>query len=251
MKALKKIIFTLGSFIVVGAYADQNTPASEPVETPAVANPWAGTNASLGGVLNTGNSASQNLTTGANLQYVTGPWTYTAQGTFQRAESSADGLTAQKLYLLGQTKYNFTEKDFGYTQVNYTDDRFSGYSYMANWQIGYGRHFMLPQKMTLDLYAGPGIRQSETDAGDKSTLPSLQVGANYAWPINTTTSFTEQLQSTAASNDIFTSSQTSLTTNLTDKLAFQFGFLITHDSKPQDGKDAINSTTTVQLVYNF
>lgn len=255
MKFIKPsiVLFLLGT--TLSSYADDinSNAATIPVINTAnkEVDPWLGTNASFGGVLNTGNAASENMTGGANIQYATAPWTYTAQGTFQRAESEEEGLTAQRLFVLGQAQYNFNQKQFSYTQLNYTNDRFSGYSYIVNWQLGYGQHYALARNMSLDVFSGPGIRASETTDGNQSTLPSLQVGANYSWPINDKTTFTEQLQTTAASNDIYTSSQTALTTSLTDNLSFTFGLLISNDSKPQPGKAAINSTTTVQLVYNF
>ncbi len=232
--------------------AEATSTDTQKPKAPLKVHPWKGTNVQAGAVINSGNTNSQNYNLTANLKYTYKKWVATEDTTYQRANSSDKGTTADKFFTQAQLNFNFTEHNFVYTQANYTRDMFSGFTYVINYTVGYGRRLPMPQSMTLDLFGGPGVRlDKESDNGKKRTDASFQLGANYAWNITKATSFQEQFQITMAKDNTNTSSKTSLVTTLSTHLGFSVNFLITNDSRPASGKQNINTATTLNLVYNF
>lgn len=258
---IKKIIMVWGLWVPVCGLAASPTAveqspqeATEPApKKPVQVHPWKGTDLQAGAVINSGNTNSQNYNVAANIKYTYKKWVATEDTTYQRASSSDKGTTADKFFTQGQLNFNFTEHNFVYTQANYTRDIFSGFTYVVNYSIGYGRRIpVMPASMTLDIFAGPGMRfdkESETD--HQRTDASVQIGVNYAWNITQATAFDEQFQITMAKDNTNTSSKSALVTTLSTHLGFSINFLITNDSQPASGKQNVNTSTTLNLAYNF
>jgi len=222
-------------------------------ETPFVYHgSWKGTNVGAGGVFNTGNTRSSSINAQDNIKYVYKKWELTQQSTFLRDESRKSGLTAQRLYLQGQAQYNLHDKNFVYSQVNYTDDRFDGYSYTGNWNVGYGRNIIDKKNMTLSTFMGPGIQRTvPEDTGKIHDLPNLQVGSKFNYKLNPEVDFNQSIQGSATHENVRTTLTTALTTKLIDNLSFQISFQAINDTDPQPGKNSWNTITSFNLLYNF
>lgn len=223
-------------------------------DTPKAPSPWKGTNVSVGGNATTGNTTAQNLNSAFNLSYAPNQWTFTSADTFNFARTRGKGVTASKLYLMGQMQYAVSERNYFFQQLNYTDDRFDGYQYVANFLVGYGRTIFKKHNMYLNGQLGPGIQRSveeEDSGGDSTNLLSWNGTLNYVWNFNKTNSFTTALNVNASSQNVRYTSTTSLIAALMDHFALQLSFQAVRDSKPLAGKKATNTTTTVSLVYTF
>jgi putative salt-induced outer membrane protein len=210
-----------------------------------------GTNASAGAVINTGNTNSSNITANGLLQYTYKNWVNALSLNYQREQNGTEGLKANRLFLQGQSRYNLDKKQFLYTQINYIQDKFEGYNYIANWGAGYGRYIEMPKNMSLDWLAGPGINQYQDINNNTRTRPSAQVGIDYAWNIKPDLEFSENLQSIATVDDVRTISTTGLTTKITRHFSMELMFQAINDNHPPAGKNGFNTFTTLQLAYNI
>ena len=218
----------------------------------AAVSPWKGTNVGAGAVINTGNTRSQSYNLQTNLHYQRNQWQFSGLQTYQRNETAKDGVTANRLYLQGQLQYNFVNRNYAFTQVNYTDDRFDGYNYTGNWNIGYGRNIPMPENMTLNFQGGPGIQHTVPRDTDKvHDFPNLQLQGNYTWQINDQVEFKQDIQTNLTNQNTRTTFTTSLSASLFAHLSFQINFQAINDTDPQPNKAGWSTITTLNLVYNF
>jgi len=222
------------------------------IKAQVAVSPWKDTNFGAGAVINTGNASSHSYNLQTNLHYQRNNWQFTGLQTYQRTSTAKDGVTANRLYLQGQMQYNFVNLNYAFAQINYTDDRFDGYNYTGNWNVGYGRNIPMPEKMTLSLQGGPGIQRTVPQDTDKThDLPNLQLAVNYMWQINDQVAFKQSIQSNITNKNTRTTFTTSLSTSLFAHLSFQVNFQALNDTDPQPDKDSWSTITTLNLVYNF
>lgn len=250
-RILTVLIATTLAACAWAASPQENCPPS----TPKI-DAWKGTKVTGGAIINTGNTRSTNMNAEGDLNYKwTQRWVTLNKITYQQSQTAKDGTTAQSVFMQTQWQYNFTanQKNYFYVLANYLDDRFDGYEYVFNENIGYGRNLSLNDKMTLSLFIGPGLRQDRLNELPDTfqNEPSLQIGANYTWVINSTTSLTEQYQTTTTKDNTNTTSTTAINTNLFGNLGFSVSYTFSYDSKPAPSKYGFNSTTALNLVYNF
>ena len=236
------------------AKVKQNTACVKQCLTKAKAavSPWKGTNVGAGAVINTGNTRSRSYNVQTNLHYKKHQWQFTGVQTYQRSETAKDGVTADRLYLQGQLQYNFADKNYAYTQVNYADDQFDGYHYIGNWNIGYGRNIPMPENMTLSFQGGPGVQRTVPRDTDKThDFPNLQLAGNYTWQINDQVQFKQNIQSNVTNQNTRTTFTSGLATSLFAHLSLQINFQAINDTDPQPQKASWSTITTLNLVYTF
>lgn len=210
-----------------------------------------GSSLAAGAVVNTGNTSSSNISANGTLQYTYKNWIHALSVSYLREENRDDGLTANRVFVQGQSRYNLDKKQFVYTQVNYIRDKFDGYNYIFNWAAGYGRYVSMPKNMSLDWLAGPGINQYQDINNVQRTSPSIQAAIDYAWNIQPDLIFSETLETVVTNYDVRTISTTGLTTKLNDKFSLDLLFQAINDNHPPAGKTGFNTITTLQIAYNI
>lgn len=230
--------------------------AHDPNAQPKPPSAWKGTNVSLGGSANTGNTTAQQANSALNISYRVNKWLWTSNNTFNFARTKGKGVTTSKLYLMGQAQYNFSQKNYSFEQLNYTDDRFDGYRYTANALLGYGRHLFDYESVSLDGQLGPGIQRTvkedtPTDDGKTKNLLAFSGTLNLNWQMSKNGTFSEIFNVTSSSQNVRYLSTTSISANVMNHVALQLSFQASKDSKPLPGKKATNTVTTIALVYTF
>ena len=220
-------------------------------KTHKIVNPWQGTKASLGFVKNTGNSTTQTLNAASSLQYATGNWVYLLNTSFIR-NSSKDGLSAQRFVSTGQTQYNFSKKMYTFFQGSYVNDKFDGYTYVINENIGLGRRLYNTDAFKWTVQSGPGAQQERVKTtGRNRNLFAFLGSTTLNWQMTKTASVSEILQSNWTDENAHTSSELAFATNIGAGFQTQIGFTWAQDTRPQTGSKHVSTLTTVSLVYNF
>lgn len=244
------------SLIFSKAFADGifNLPISGPVLNSA----WSGTNVSAGGVINTGNTNSQNINSAVNLSYTKKRWDFTSNDTFNFARTEGSGVTASKLFLSGQAQYNFAIKNYSFLESDYTDDRFDGYQYTLNSIVGYGRRLVNTPKFNWDVQGGPGFQHAvknpnEDSAGENQEENNflLNASSQISWALSPNANVSENLSAVSTQINTRTISTTAITANLISQFAMQLSFQAIHDSLPLSGKKNLNTVSTISLVYTL
>jgi putative salt-induced outer membrane protein len=213
-----------------------------------------GSKVAIGYVSNTGNTQSQNINLGGVLNYTRHRWNWNFLSTYERQQDRSLGVTENKLYSQGRVQYALNLKDYVYSQISYLSNRLDGYVYVYNENMGYGRYFIMPPDMTFDVFVGPGLRQRQlvaSSGGGFMNEVSLQLGSSFVWDFSKTANLTTSVQTETARDNTHTEASIGVTSFLVSHLAMNVSFLFGDDSQPVEGKEAINTTTTVQLLYSF
>jgi len=225
---------------------------------PVLSSAWSGTNVSAGGVINTGNTNSQNANAASNIFYTQNKWDWSSNDTFNFARTEGSGVTASKLFLSGQAQYNFAVKNYGFLEADYTDDRFDGYQYILNSIVGYGRRLINTPRFNWDIQGGPGFQhavknpnENSVDENQEENNLLLNASSQIAWTLSPHANITENASVVSTRINTRTISTTALTANLINRFAMQVSFQAIHDSLPLSGKKSLNTITMLSLVYTL
>lgn len=207
-------------------------------------------NIDASGLIYTGNTDKQNLSASTKLNYEFGKFINTLE---LSARSSEDEQvrTSEKYIVDNQTKYKITPDLYSYLELEYVNDRFSGFQYRTSELLGVGYKFINWDHFTLAGEAGAGGRQSKT-TDDVTTSTALgKVGLNTWWQITDDLKFENKTTSSYGSDALITISDSSLKTTIIESLYLKVGYNVQHiDDVPADRKH-IDTLTTVGIGYEF
>lgn len=211
---------------------------------------WKG-EAELGLVSTTGNTETQTVSGKAKIKNTRAEWTHKASLEALSAETE-DTKTAERYNLTGKSQYKMSERAYAFGRLAYEDDRFSGYEYQGSATLGAGYSVLTKDTLTLDLEAGPGVRQSKLDDADDSESESLfYIAGDLMWKISDTSTFTEELTSEIGEDVTISKSVTGLKTQINGDLAMKITYTIKNTSEVPAGVEKNDTETAVTLVYSF
>jgi putative salt-induced outer membrane protein len=213
-----------------------------------------GSKVAVGYVANTGNTNSRNINLGSVVNYTHERWNLNQLTTYERESTADAGVTENKFYSQGRAQYALNVRDYLYSQLSYLNNQFDGYVYVYNENLGYGHYFTMPPTMSFDVFLGPGFSQRkliESAGGNFSNQADMQFGVEYLWDLSKTATFSSTIQTETGSENTHTDANVGVTSFITNHLALNVNYAASNDSKPVEGKKAINTTTTIQMLYNF
>ena len=126
--------------------------------------PWSG-NTTLGYLATSGNTESKSLNFEFGVNYDAVRWHHGLSGKLF-SSSQDDDATAENYQLSWNSKYDFSEFNYGVGRLDWTRDRFSSYVYQRFATLAYGRTIIKNEKHELDAEIGGGWSQSETVLND-------------------------------------------------------------------------------------
>lgn len=210
---------------------------------------WKG-DAELGVLLSNGNTQTENINAKLGVLNERPQWRHELRLEAWHA-SDADTTTAEKYFASGKTDYKLNAFDYLFGTVSYDADRFSGYEYQAIEALGYGRRLAATERVTFDVEAGPGMRQSKTENGESQNDAILRAAAKLNWNLSTTSVFSESLATEIGGDVVVSKSITALKTNVAGNLAMKLSFTTTYTSAVPPGFHKTDAQTAVTLVYNL
>ena len=210
---------------------------------------WGG-EAELGIVSTSGNTETQTISAKAKAVNEREMWKHTAR---LEALNTEDGTTttAERYLLSGKSNYKMSALDYVFASVNYEDDRFSGYDWRASEVLGYGRHVIAQEALSLDLEAGVGARQNKDNNGVDDSEGIVLLAGDLAWKISETSKLTEELKSEIGDEVTISKSVTGLKTQINGSLAMKITYTVKHVSKVPATIEKVDRETAVTLVYSF
>lgn len=211
---------------------------------------WTG-EAELGLVSTTGNTETENFSGKAKVENDRTDWHHTA--TLETLRAKTAGTETAKRYLVsGKSDYKISDRAYAFGRLSYEDDQFSGFEYQANAALGAGYRVIKRETLTLDVEAGPGLRQSKLDdADDSERETTLYLSSALDWKISATTTFTEELISEIGEDSTITKSVTGLKSQVAGNLAMKITYTIKNTSDVPDNVEETDTETAVTLVYSF
>lgn len=218
-------------------------------ETKAVKSPWKAS-AELGYVATSGNTETETLNAKMAASHERDKWRHEGEIAALNASDEV-GTTAEKYTFSAQSNYKMTDIDFIFGNIDYENDKFSGYDYRVTESIGYGRRVINDTDLILDLEIGPGARQSKLETGETESEGMLRGAAKLDWSISSTSKLTEKLVIEAGEDVTVTKSVTGLSSKINGNLSMKITYTYKKTSEVPVGIDDTDTETAVTLVYNF
>ncbi len=237
------------TFLTTAAAIALFSCAAQAVDAPIEIDGWKG---SVEGGLDiySGNTSSTNLYGKAAVAKEIGKWTH---GGFAEAfnQEQSDVRTGEKYRAGLNTRYDFTERFFGFGEVEYNKDRFSGYDYRVHEDVGVGYIFLDGDKWYWDGLVGAGMQHTKDITGDSNDSWLAKVGTNVDYQFNENVSFHQKAEA-LFSEDLDTyRSDSSVKSKISDSLSFRAGYKIEKLSSVPAGRKKSDSHTYLGVVYDF
>ncbi len=224
---------------------------------------WSG-EGSLSAGVSTGNTETTDLGLGVDATRDWGVWALGLNAVADFGET--DGVeTKNRIFLGTNLDRQINDKLFGFGQLSYEKDEFSGFA--SRTFIGGGLGYEIYNSDTLGwtVRGGPGFKIDEVEAVlDTTTVPATvvtpetteeSVGAvaesNFNYAFNDNVAFTNDTKALYAQESTQLSNVIALTATLTDTLSARVSFEARHDTNPPLGFEDTDTISRVSLVYGF
>ncbi len=213
--------------------------------------------AELGYTNISGNSDAETLVAKAKGTKEFDKWRHNAL--LEATKSSSNSVDTAERYLASyKADYKLTDVDYAFGQLNYEQDKFSGYDSRMSELIGYGRDLHKTDTLLVNAEISAGARQSQLDdallaPNEDDTLNETVVKllGHLNWKVSDTTDFDEVLTYDAGDESKITKSVSGLKVKINTALAMKVTYTITHNSDPLPSTTATDRETNVTLVYSF
>jgi len=236
-----RLRFTL---IVAALVAPVSLMAQEEAKSP-----WSG-KATLGYLATSGNTENSTLNTGVEVGFATGKWQHIAKAAAINA--SENKVTTAEAYDLGwKTERNLTDKDFVFGRLDWRKDKFGAFDTQFSQTVGYGRRLIKTDKHLLNVEAGVGARQSETQNGLTENETIFRGGADYKWQFSETAEFRQDVTVESGSANTYVVSDTAVSAKLVGNLALVASYTIKHNTDVPALTEKTDTYTALSLEYAF
>lgn len=224
---------------------------------------WSG-EGSLSAGVSTGNTETTDLGLGVDANRDWGVWALGLNAVADFGET--EGVeTKNRIFLGTNLDRQINDKLFGFGQLSYEKDEFSGFA--SRTFIGGGLGYEIYNSDTLGwtVRGGPGFKIDEIEASiDATAVPpnvltpattEESIGAvaesNYRYAFNENVGLTNDTKVLYAQESTQLSNVIALTATLTDTLSARVSFEARHDTNPPLGFEDTDTISRVSLVYGF
>ena len=224
---------------------------------------WSG-EGSLSAGVTTGNTETTDLGLGVDVARTMNLWTIGLQATADYGET--DGAeTKNRIFLGANLDRQINDRLFGFGQLSYEQDEFSGFDSRAYIGGGLGYEILTGDVTTWTVRGGPGVKIDEIEAVlDTTVTPAAVItpatteesfGAsaqsNFAHQFNDNVGFTNDTTVLYAETSTQIGNIAAITASLTDTLSARVSFEVRHDTDPVEGFEDTDTISRVSLVYGF
>lgn len=180
----------------------------------------------------------------------------------QDDETASKEKTAEKYFASAKFAYLLgVEKSYLFGFGSHTQDYFGAYRRYNTIALGYGDWLYSSNTLNWFVEAGPGYFEGEKviQSNDPAVPDSLRdesgailrAATALEWKITATAEFKQTISVESGSDNTRTQSETSLSTSITEAMKMKVGFAVANDTDVAPGKEKTDTTTFVNLVYNF
>ena len=215
---------------------------------------WTGEGSFSAGT-STGNTETTDLGLGVTLGREMGVWKVGLQANADYGETEGQE-TKNRIFLGANLDRQINDKLFGFGQLSYEQDEFSGFSSRTFIGGGLGYEVFNSEKMQWTVRGGPGLKIDEIEATlatPASTEESFSATAqsNWAYSVNDNVSLSNDTSVLYAETSTQIGNITGLTATLTNTLSARVSFEVRHDTDPPTGFEQTDTISRISLVYAF
>jgi len=224
---------------------------------------WSG-EGSLSAGVTTGNTETTDLGLGVDVAREMGLWKIGLKASADYGETDGSE-TKNRIFLGTNLDRQINDKLFGFGQLSYERDEFSGFESRTFIGGGLGYEVLGGDITNWTVRGGPGLKIDEINAVlDATTVPATVVSeamteesfgataeSNFSHLFNDNVAFTNDTTVLYAETSTQIGNIAALTATLTDTLSARLSFEVRHDTDPVDGFEATDTISRVSLVYGF
>jgi putative salt-induced outer membrane protein len=211
---------------------------------------WSG-EAQIGGNLSTGNTETEEVSAGVSVQYDGSRWHHELGAAFDYSRDNGQ-VSAQRLVLDYEPRYDFTKRFYGFGFAEYRNDRFSGFSYELSESLGVGYKLLIGDPVSWLVQAGPALRLSEEDVtGNVATEFGFLAQSDIGWDISDGANLNNETTLLFAAGRSTLTNLTALSMRIVGSLQGRLSFEYRNDSDPVAGTKGTDTVTRATLVYGF
>lgn len=255
---------TFSQFLKLAAFAGAMTLALPAhAQDDDTSNGWSG-EGSLSAGTTTGNTETTDIGLGLDVSRKMDVWTIGFQANADYGETDGEE-TKNRIFLGTNLDRQINDRLFGFGQLTYERDEFSGFDSRAFIGGGLGYEILAGETTQWTVRGGPGLKIDEIEAVlDPTTTPATVLmpasteesfGAtaqsNYAHQFNDNVAFTNDTSVVYADTSTQIGNISALTATLTNALSARISFEVRHDTDPVDGFEDTDTISRVSLVYGF
>ncbi|MEL7110554.1 MAG: DUF481 domain-containing protein [Pseudomonadota bacterium] len=254
---------TISQFFKLAAFAGAMTLAMPAHAQEEASNGWSG-EGSLSAGVTTGNTETTDLGLGVDVAREMGLWTVGVQATADYGETDGEE-TKNRIFLGTNLDRQINDRLFGFGQLTYERDEFSGFDSRAFIGGGLGYEVIAGEATQWTVRGGPGLKIDEiAEILDTTTVPATVLipgsteesfgataASNFAHQFNENVAFTNDSTVVYADTSTQIGNISALTATLTGALSARVSFEVRHDTDPVDGFESTDTISRVSLVYGF
>ncbi len=214
-------------------------------------NGWTG-EGNLGAGITTGNTDTVDIGVGLKLAKEFGPWKVSADGGYDFGQ--VDGVDNRNRWWVGsQVSRDFTDRLYGFGDVGYEEDQFSGFESRLFLGVGAGYHVSKDKPLLWSVEVAPGYRRSVLDIIPSITTNDFAVrgSSKFAYHFNDNVNFTNDTDVIWTDTSTQTVNTAALNAKLTEALSARISFQVRHETDPPLGFVNTDTATRVSIVYGF
>lgn len=224
---------------------------------------WTGAG-EIGAVSARGNTDTDNVNGKIDIAYQADEW----KNSFYIAAlyGSSDSVTsANRWETRWQADYNLTRKLYSFGGLRYERDHFGAFSYQEAAAAGIGYKFIDTEPTKLSAQIGAGIKRSEEQTlvkneadevidrieGDTMTSALVTMGGNFEHALTATTKIVDKLVVEVARDNTFMQNDLALQVAINSRFSLSVGYGVRKNTHPAPDSDAVDTITTLNLVYKL
>lgn len=164
--------------------------------------------------------------------------------------------TAEKYFVSAKSAYQLRDEHGNlFVFGSHTRDEFGAYRKYTTVSAGYGLRLIDGESVTLDAEIGPGYfwgdRVLVDDTIEQEEGAMLRAAADFAWVMTENATFNQTLGVEASDDNTRYQSDSSVSVKINARMQMKVGYSLAHDSEVAPDKERTDTTTYINLVYNF
>jgi putative salt-induced outer membrane protein len=164
---------------------------------------------------------------------------------------SAGLLSTDKDTAAYQPQYKLTDRLYAYGLGQFDRDEILGIRYRFTESAGLGYTLARAAKFTLDVEAGPAVRETRYIGQPRDTKPAGRGSVNFDWKPNGNIELSNQSAIFVESDDTNITSTTALTSKLFGPVKGQLSYNLTYEDDVPGQAKSFDTITAASLVYSF
>ena len=217
----------------------------------------------FGFIVTSGNTETTSANGALNAKHELEMWSneYTLKALYKKDEvDGVETTSADKKFASAQANYKLDNPDhrlFGF--ASYENDRFGAFDYQATIAAGWNQKVWNDTTSSFEYSIGPGYTfQDRFDVDENDNIITVEENSailrgafNYAYTISETAKFTQTFSTEIGSDNTKSRAESAVSAKIAGGLSLKVALKFDHNSDVADGRENLDTETSVSVVYTF